>query len=139
RVVIETKLRPPAYRLQRTFCAHDVESDFRRMHFQRELDFAFLELVEDRIPSRREVGKAVFDLRITDGRKTIKQAPDLRSGEAVDDFDTEVLCGVRCLDDFLGGALADILGLSVSPDVRRQNRLVALVNIVADSLADEVS
>ena len=38
----------------------------------------------------------------------------------------------------LGGPLAHALGIAVAPDVRRQDRLVPLVDVVAHRLADEV-
>ena len=46
--------------------------------------------------------------------------------------------GLGGLDQFLGGALAHAFGIAVAVDVVGQDRLVALVDVVAHGLADEV-
>ncbi len=54
-------------------------------------------------------------------------------------LDAEIFRGVRGLDHFLRGALLDFLRLAVAPDMRGQNRLVPLIDGIADGLADEVA
>lgn len=73
--------------------------------------------------------------------------PDRRAGEAVDDRVDDRLVGAG-VEEFacgacgglhrLGGALADALRIAVAPDLRGEDGLVALVDRIADGLADEV-
>ncbi len=109
-----------------------------RMHLEGELHAGPFELIENRVPLRGEVGEAVLDLRVADGREAVEQRPDLRAGEAVDHADAEVLRGVGGANHFLGGALLHLGGLAVTPHVLGQDGLVPLVDRVANGLADEM-
>jgi hypothetical protein len=51
----------------------------------------------------------------------------------------ELARGLGGVDHLAGGALADALRLAVAPDIRRQDGLVAGVDVVADGLADQVA
>jgi hypothetical protein len=61
--------------------------------------------------------------------------PDRAAGKTVDDFNAELLCGLRGIDNTFGRPLANTLGVAVTPDVLRQNRLVTFIDIIADGLA----
>ena len=64
--------------------------------------------------------------------------PDRRAGEAGHDLDAELRGRPGGVLHPLGGAAADALGVAVAPDLGRQDGAVALVDRVADGLADEV-
>jgi hypothetical protein len=64
--------------------------------------------------------------------------PDRGAGEAVDDTDAEFLGGPGRPLHLLGRAAIDAIRVAVAPHMRRQDRLVALVDSVADRLADEM-
>lgn len=77
--------------------------------------------------------------------------PDRGTGEAVHHGGELVLVlaaglrveeqagGLAGLDHLLRRAFAHAFGFAVAPYVRRQDRLVALVDVVADRLADKVA
>jgi hypothetical protein len=65
--------------------------------------------------------------------------PDARAGEAVDHRHAELLRGPRRLLHLFDRPLVDAVGLAVAPDMGGQDRLVALVDPIADGLADEVA
>src|SRR5216683_312232 len=85
-VVVEAEFGATVDRLECPFRADNVESDFGGMYFQGKADARLLELIEDRIPPLREIGVAVFDLRVAYGREAVEQGPDFRTGEAIDDL-----------------------------------------------------
>ena len=64
--------------------------------------------------------------------------PDRRAGEAADDLDTQLVCRAGRIHHFLGGPLTHFLGLTVAPDVLRQNEFVPLIDQIANRLADQV-
>src|SRR5439155_26850075 len=86
----------------------------------------------------REVGVALLDVGLRGGGEEIELAPDAGAGEAVDDRDAELLRGPAGVDQPFGGALADALGVAVAADGRGDDRLVPLVDRVADALTDQV-
>src|SRR5437868_5753229 len=108
------------------------------MNFQCELHFATLELIQDRIPTPCKIFVTILDLRSTDRREAIKQTPDLRSGESIDDIDAQVFGRIRSFDDLVSRTFLYIFRLAVAPDVRRQNGFMTLVNIITHSLPDEM-
>ena len=59
-------------RIERALGADDIERDLGRVHLEREADAGLGEFIEDRIPARGEVGVTVFNLRVADGRETVK-------------------------------------------------------------------
>ncbi len=60
--------------------------------------------------------------------------PDGASRKSIDDIYTQSLCGLGSIDYLQGGTLADAFGFAVAPDVRGQDCLVTLINIVAHGL-----
>ena len=64
--------------------------------------------------------------------------PDARAGEAVDDFDAQLLRRPGGVFHFFDCPRVDALRLAVAPDVRRQNRLVPAVDPVEHGLADRM-
>ena len=71
-------------------------------------------------------------------RKRIEQVPDARAGEAVDDADAQLLRRAGRVLQFFGGPGVDAGRIAVAPHVRRQDRLVPLVDRVEHGLADQV-
>jgi hypothetical protein len=139
-------------RRDRALGAGDVERDLGRVHLEGEIDVELLEGLEDRAEALGEIGEAGIPIRLRGRREGVDRVPDGRAGEAVDDRGKVVLGAVaaglgveeraRGLgrgDHLLGGPLAHALGVAVAPDVGRQDGLVALVDVVADRLADEVA
>jgi hypothetical protein len=64
--------------------------------------------------------------------------PDRRAREARDDLDAELGRRAGGVLHPLGGALPDALGIAVPPHLRREDRLVALVDRIAHRLPNEV-
>ena len=64
--------------------------------------------------------------------------PDARAGEAVDDCHAQLLRRAGRVLHLLDGPGVDAGRIAVAPDVRRQNRLVPLVDRVQHGLADQV-
>lgn len=120
------------------FGAGDVEGDFGGVDFEGEADAVAAEFVEDGRPGFGKLVVAARDHLRRDGREAVEEMPDARACEAVDDFDAEIFRGARGEFEFGGGAFVDAFRVAVTPDVRREDALVALVNVVADRLADEV-
>ena len=108
------------------------------MHLEAEANALLVEDVEDRIPACGEVREASLDLGPVVGRKRVEHVPGRRAGEAVDLLDSE-LCGCPSRVHHLArGALAHALRVTISPHVRRQDRLVAAVDRIANGLPHEV-
>ena len=128
----------------------DVEGDLGRVNFEAEVHVGLVEGVEDRAEALAEVGETGVPVGLRSRREGVDRVPDAGPGEAVDDGREGVAAlaaGLRVEEgagglggegEFLRGALAHALGIAVAPDVGRENGLVALVDAVADGLADEV-
>jgi hypothetical protein len=149
-VVVEAEARMPAHRLNRTLRRDDVVGDFRRMHFQCEVDILLREDIQNRLPARGEVGEALLHQIGRVGRERIQILPDAAACEAVDHHARELSLhlvggaveefagGASGVFHLLGGALTHAFGVAVAPHPRRQNRLVPRVNRVAHRLPHKV-
>src|SRR4029077_4704559 len=90
------------------------------------------------VPHFCEELEAVIDHSCRDGRERIQQIPDRASREPVHDLHTEVLCGMCGAHHFFRGALANVGGFAVAPNVGWEDGLVAFVDVVAYGLAHEM-
>ena len=125
-------------RRQRAAGGDEVVGDLGRVHLEREFDPLGLEDVDDRPPALREVVVAALDrVEVVRGER-VEHVPGRRAREPGHHVHTEPGGGAGGVLHVVGGPLAHPLGISVAPDVRRHDRLVALVDRVADRLADEV-
>lgn len=86
----------------------------------------------------REIGVTGVDLGVAGRREEVKLVPDAAAGEAVDDIHAKEFGGAGSVGDILAGALAHAFRLAIAPDARRQDRLMAGVDRVADALPDEM-
>ena len=146
-VVVEAKTLVAVQRLECPFRAGNVESNLGRVYLKREVHVHFLEHVEDRQRALRKIIEALLQVFLAGGREGVKRMPDGGPGKAVHDRGEHLLvrAGIeeparragRVLD-FLGGAATHALGIAVTPDVVRQDRLVPVVDQVADRLPDQV-
>ena len=151
RVVVETETLVVLHRLERALRGGDVERDFGGVHLKGEVHVLLVEGIEDGRETLREILKALVVESLARRRERVEAMPDRGAGEAVDHRGELVLVlaagfrvqekagGLAGLDHLQRRALADTFGLAVAPDIRRQDRLVALVDIVADRLANEVA
>jgi hypothetical protein len=137
-VEVESEFRAMADGFQGPFRGVDIEGDFGRVDFQRELDTGCLELIEDRMESIGKELIAVVDHRLGHGGKGIIQVPNARAGEAVDDFHAELLGCVGRFLQFLNGSLVDACRIPIAPNGGGQNGFVTRIDRVADGLADQV-
>ena len=152
-VVVEAEALVVADGVERALGGGDVEGDFGRVHFEAEVDVVLLEDLEDGLPALGEIIEALLQVSLVSGREGVNRVPDGGTGEAVDDglagtlrlVGHVSLTGVEELAGRLSGqghlsarALADAFRITITPDVRREDALVAFVDIVADGLADEV-
>ena len=137
-----SKLKPNSSRLPIASSARravgDVERDLRRMHFEREPHAAFAEHVENRIPTIGELLVAFVDHRIGHRRERIQVRPDARAGETVHHADAQLLRSAGRVLHVLGRAAIDAGRIAVAPHMRRQDRLVPLVDPIAHRLAHQV-
>src|SRR5262245_5158682 len=116
-IEIETELLAGVERIDRALGGVDVEGDFGRVYFQRELHAAFLEYVENRVPALGQQRETGVDHRARHRRKVVHEVPDARPGKAVDDTDAKFLCGAGGVFHLFGSALVDSFGLAVEPDI----------------------
>ena len=137
-IEVEPELLASAEGLEGPFGGDQIVGDLRGVDLEREADAAFGKHVEDWVPAFGELGESGVDHRHRHRREAVEKMPDRRSGEAVDDTDAELLGGPRRPLHLLGRAAVHAVGVAVSPHVRRQDRLMTLVDSVADRLADEV-
>ena len=117
----------------------DVESDLGGVHLEGEFDPVFLEDIHDRAETVREILEAAVDLTGKHRWERIDEVPDRRAGETIDHAHAELLGRDGGLLQFLGSALADAFGITVTPDVVGENLLVPGIDVVTDGLADEVA
>ncbi len=71
-VEVEPEFRPVVDRLQGSLGRVDIKGDLGRMNLERELDAAFLEDVEDRVPAVGEQLEALVDGGIRHRRERIQ-------------------------------------------------------------------
>ena len=138
RVEVDPERLAVVDRIERLARRDEVVGDLGRVHLEPEADSFRVEHVEDRAPALGEVLVAALDLREVVRRERVDEVPDRRAREAVDLRDAELRRGARRVLHPLGGARAHALRLAVAVDVGRQDRAVALVDAVADRLADEM-
>ena len=138
RVEVDAERLAVADRVERLARRHEVVGDLGRMHLEPEANALGVEDVHDRPPPLRELLVAALDLRVVVRRERVDEMPDRRAGEAVHLRDAELRGGARRVLHALGGARAHAFGIAVAVHLRRQDRAVALVDPVADGLADEV-
>ena len=139
RVEVEAKLLATTEGVEGPLRRDRVEGDLGGMHLQREPYAALRKHVEDRVPAVRKLLEAGVEHRVGHRRKRIEQMPDRRAGEAVHHRHAQLLGRPGGSLDFLGGPLVDAGRIAVAPHMRRQDRLMSLVDAVADRLADEVA
>ncbi len=137
-IEIEAELRTVIQGLQGPLGRVQVEGDFRRMHLQRELHAALGKDVQDRVEPLGEQFEAFVDHRRRDGRKAVEQVPNARTGEAVDDADSQLPGGPGGVFHGLGCPGIHARRIAIAPDVRRQDRLMAGVDRVQHRLAHQV-
>ena len=124
--------------LQRRLCAVDVVGDLGWMHFQRELHADFAEDIEDGTPPSSKVLEALLDAIGARRRKEIPVRPDRAAGETIDDTHAEFRGRTSSVLDLLRGSFAHAFGVSMPPDMLRQNLMMAFIDPIADRLAHEV-
>ncbi len=137
-VKVEAELFAIIQRSQRSFRGVDVERDLGWVYFQCELDAAFLEHVQDRVPSFRQQLEAVVIHRFRRWREVVDQVPDAGAGEAVDHSDAHPLSGTRRVLHFFNRSLVHSCGVAIFPNVWRKNVFVAGIDVVQHGLADQV-
>lgn len=84
------------------------------MDFQRELDAALLEDVQNRVPAIGEELETLFNGRIRHGRERVQEVPDRRASETVHDLDPQVLCGPGGVFHLLDGPFGFLLGVAAN-------------------------
>ena len=138
RVEVDAEALAPVDRVERLPRRHEVVGDLGRMHLEPVANALLVEDVDDRAPAFREVGVAMLDRLPVVRREGVEQVPDARSREPVHLRDAELGRRTGRVGDLLGRALADSLGVAVAPELGGEDRTVALVDRVADALADEM-
>ncbi|MEY2640910.1 MAG: hypothetical protein RL150_303 [Candidatus Parcubacteria bacterium] len=138
RIIVEPERRMVVNRSKRALGRGDVEGDFGRMDLQGEFHTVLLEDVHDRTETASKILEAYIDLPRKHRRKRVDEVPDRGSSETVHHADAEFLGGHGSALKLLSGALAHTFGIAVAPDVVRENLLVAIIDVVADGLSDEV-
>src|SRR5262245_54322587 len=137
-VIVKSKCLPAAEGVDGPLRGRDVECDLGGMHLERKPHAHLVEHVEDGVPAFGEIRESRVDCRVGHWRKAVEQRPDRRAGETGDRLHAELRGGARGVLHLLGGARTDALGFAVTPHVRRDDRLVAVVDRVAHSLPDEM-
>ena len=125
-------------RVERFARRHEVVGDLGRMHLEPEAHAFGVEDVHDRPPALGEVLVAALHRVVVVRRERVDEVPDRGAGEAVDLRHTELRGGTSRVLHSLRRPCPDALRLAVAVDVRRQDRLVTLVDAVADRLPDEM-
>jgi hypothetical protein len=138
RVEVDAEALAPVDRLERAPGGDEVVGDLGGVDLEPEADALRVEDVDDRAPALRELLVAAVDLGEVVRRERVELVPDRRTGEAVHLGDPERGRGARRFLHPLGRALPHPLAFAVAPDLRRNDRAVALVDRVAHRLADEV-
>ena len=123
--------------LQRPLGRIDVEGDLGGMDFQAEPHTAFVVDIQDRVEHFGEVGEALVDGLVGNGRKAVEHVPDRGSGESIDDVEAQVLGGPGRVLQRLDGPGALFLRIAGRVGGREGIRARIVVGI-ADELAREV-
>jgi hypothetical protein len=118
------------------------------MDFEGEIYVDFLEDVQNRNKSTGEVVEALLEESLAGGRKGIARMPDARAAEAVDhgwEIQVAMRLGVEKTPagacgqlKLFGSAASDTLGITISPNRWGKNRLMTLINEIADCLTDQM-
>ena len=108
------------------------------MHFQRKPDALLVENIQNRVEPVGEILIPLVDHARLVGREGVEQMPDGAAGKAIHDRYAESGGGAGRIRKFRCSAGAHAFRVAVSPDVRRKNGLVALVNEIAHRLTDQV-
>jgi hypothetical protein len=138
RVEVQAEAVAPPECFQRFLGCDEVIGDLGWMHFQPEAHTFAVEDVENRSEALGNLVVATFDGGKVVRRERVEQMPDRRAGEPVDLRYAECRRCAGCIGETLGGAASHALGVTVAPDLRRQDAAVPLVDRVAYGLADEV-
>ncbi len=137
-IKIESKLRPVVQRIQRSLSRINVKGNLRWVYFQCKTNSTFSKDIQNRIESLREQLVSVVNHRLRYWRERVQKMPNARTGKAVDDFDTELLCCSRSCFQLFNRSFVHTFRISISPNVRRQNRFVTRVNDVTNRLTNEM-
>ena len=148
-IVVETKPLVMPHRLERAFGRCDVEGNFGRMHLEREIHIHFFKGIKDRQPTLGKVLVALVVIFLRGRRKRINRMPDRRTSEAVDHCRNDRIITQRLhikkrprrlggRDHFFGRTLAHTFWVTITPNIRRQNRLVPQVDRITHGLTDKV-
>ena len=153
RIVVEPEAAMAVHGLDGPRCGSDVKGDFGRMHLQSKVDIDRIELIEDRLPARREIIKSLLVVLLAGRRERVYGMPDTGTGESVDHRPPrtgrlvrhvggpgidELPAGPGGIDHLPGRALAHPFRVTVTPDHGRKNGLVTLIDIVTDRLTHQV-
>ena len=153
RVIVEAEALVVTDRLEGALGRSDVEGDFGRVDFERKVDVLLLKGRQDRLPALSEVIITLLEESLIGGREGVERVPDGRTRKAVDDDLTGALrllghVGLAGIEElagrlggqrhFLRGTLTDAFGLTVAPHMRGEDGLMAFVDVIAGSLANEV-
>ena len=120
------------------------------MNLKGEVHVGFVKGLENGAEAFSEVGEAGIPVGLGSWWEGVYRMPDGGAGEpiydggevvvfAVSGFDIEKGTGSASRSDHVPcGAFADTLGITIAPDGGRKDGLVALVDEIADGLADKV-
>ena len=97
-----------------------------------------VEHVHDRVEPLPELRVPAFDLVEVVRRERVDQVPDGRPREAVHLSDAEPCRRPRGIGESLGRSTANALRVAVAPDLGGKDRMVPLVDSVADRLPHEM-
>src|SRR3954452_13476330 len=140
RVEVEAERRPVADRLYLPLGIPVVVGDLAGVHIVGEAHADLVEDVEDRVPPVGEVRVAAVDHLGRHRREHRDRVAHRRPGEPDHRGGAERRRRARGVLDLLGSPSTDALGVTVTPDARRQDALVPLVDgVVADRLAGQVA
>ena len=123
------------YRLQCSACGKSIERDLCRMYLQRKTYTQFLKLIQD---GRKATGEIIIPLlyhRVRYRRERIQIMPNRTTRKTYNRIDSQHLCRMSGPDHLLGSPLVNPFRIAISPNIIRQDRLMALIDIIANSLS----
>src|SRR5262249_12940356 len=138
RIEVEAEALPATERGERAPGGDEVVRDLGRVDLEPEADSLALERVEDRAETVGDLLVASPGRREVVRRERVEKVPHGGAAEAVHLGDAERRRRARGVGEALGRAAVHTFRVAVAPDLRWQDRAVALVDRVADRLADEV-
>jgi hypothetical protein len=153
RVVVEPEALVVADGLEQALGRGDVTGDLSRVHLEGEVDVVCIERLEDLLPAFAHEIEARLNILLAGGREGIDGVPDRRAGETVDHGlaaagwttlhdglarSEEVSRRLRGQFHLGAGTQVHSLRITVTPDVRREDGAVSLIDAVAGGLADKV-